>query len=110
MFGRFDGNFGDKMKQILLERSRTDARSEPTPIHIKPIEVEKFKQKSYGKVQMKRDFVKAKEMVKTKEEYAQMILEDEAIVEQFVHAQDFDDYANIVENILGKYEMLKILR
>ena len=47
---------------------------------------------------------------RTKAEYAQMILEDEAIIEQFVHAQDMDDYANIVENILGKYEMLKILR
>ena len=109
---RFDNNIGSDMRQILLERSRTHLRNDPRLQDSKPLEIDdkKFKQKSYGKMQMKKDFVKVTKMVKTKEEYAQIISEDADIIEQFVHAQDEDDFVNIVESIINKYETLKVLR
>lgn len=47
---------------------------------------------------------------KTRQQYAQDILKDKAIEEQFKHAKSVSDYEKIVENIIGKYEMMKVLR
>jgi hypothetical protein len=47
---------------------------------------------------------------KTKQEYAKSILKDEAILEQFKHSKNISDYEKVTENIIAKYEMMKVLR
>ena len=49
-------------------------------------------------------------MHKTKQDYAKMILEDDAILEAFEYADSEENYEKLIENILAKYEMLRILR
>lgn len=46
----------------------------------------------------------------TKEEYAKMIVEDDAIVEAITKAKSRKDAENVVFNVLSKYDMMKILR
>ena len=47
---------------------------------------------------------------RTREQYAQDILKDKAIEEQFKYAKTVSDYEKITENIIAKYEMMKVLR
>lgn len=56
---------------------------------------------------------KRKKMYKTRKEYAKMILEDaeiELAICNVMASDNFDDYQKIIEDILAKYDSLKVLR